>query len=538
MEAIARIGVRIRRWVPAILREGMDRHDQEQVNQDTFHLRDSLALLDSLGHHMAANQRVHETYQSATYDGLHLLSCMRLMMEVRHRSKLPVVIERALDVACPAIANSIRKELAIAKGVPNASTLSRNQMFLDAALLCMQRDIFRARPHLYYIMADSSPQCSYNFFLSHMLTIAEEDILIVFQLAQQLSTTRCLRVRGDMESDECGVSEEEAIVVLKRRHELTASLELLMQWVTNLPQCLGSGATSLSTKVRLILHGFWMFSTHPRLRTMINDIDNVVAFTTDMGTELGLAEFCAPCIRSVMPPWLFPGQQGHVVLEIDEGVENLDAADDDMADPVQGNRTVFSRSLLNAGVLHIFHNLSWKIDDAMPSFARWLDGLKALVTLLHYSENREKFMEQCVRGTPFDTAKSPLKTGLPTTTDWRWGSIVIVVTKVLPLRSVLQCTFDVGKMMRGHAANEPDEEAEGSSRERVGRLNLKLIGATVSSGWWWAFTTMIETLHKIIADFQCWCESCPCHYDVKYIKGEDLDCFVRVQRAAGAIQIF
>lgn len=531
MGAIVRIGDRLRRWAPAILRRAAYAHTAGDVVQDTMLLRDSLILLDALSRSLLDKRR-EGACQFAKFDGLHLLSCMRLMMDLRNRSKLPWAIERALDIAVPAMADSIRKELAHTRYAPSASTLSRNQCFLDAALLFLQKDAFRAQPHLFYIMADSSPQCSYNFFLSHMLTIAEPDILTVFKLAQELSACRYQRARIDFNCDEdVVVSEEEAIATLVRRHELSTALELLMVWVTNLPQCLGSGATSLSTKVRLIMHGFWMFSEHPRLRTMIGDLANVIAFTSDMGTELGLAEFQVPCIRAAMAPWMFPEQHGHPVLPVDEGLADANADDDADCDPMQ-ERPVFPRALVIPGVLHIFHNLSWKIDDSMPSFKKWLDGMKSVVTLMHYKQNREKFIDTCVRGSVFDTPRSPVNAGLPSTTDWRWGSIVHVVTMVLPLKNVLQGTFDVSAMTDKPLPVDQQYDAA-SSREREGKLNLHLIRDTVNSGWWWAFTHMIETLHKILADFQAWCEGCPCHYDVKHLKGEARAEFARLQREAG-----
>ena len=85
-----------------------------------------------------------------------------------------------------------------------------------------------------------------------------------------------------------------------------------------MPGCLGAGATGLPTKVRLILHVFWMMAKPPRLERMSSWLKQVVSFTTDTGVEIGLADFEAPSVRSVMPAWMFPSQHGLAVLPEDD----------------------------------------------------------------------------------------------------------------------------------------------------------------------------------------------------------------------------
>ena len=176
---------------------------------------------------------------------------------------------------------------------------------------------------------------------------------------------------------------------LRRRSELALELDSMMVWLTHLPLCLGAGATQLAVKVRLILHNLWMLSTEPRLQSLAEFVGNVVSFTTDLGTEAGIADFQAPSIRSTLPAWMFPDAHGHGFRAPDDEVEEgftdphrPSNADVD-ADHPQGDRYVFPRALVIGGVIHVCHNLSWKMDQAMSYFDRWLAGLKSIVTLLH-----------------------------------------------------------------------------------------------------------------------------------------------------------
>ena len=71
----------------------------------------------------------------------------------------------------------------------------------------------------------------------------------------------------------------------------------------NLPQFLASGATSLANKVRLLVFIMWMMSCPPRVQQVRLACANLICFTTDMGTELGLGDFEAT-FRSVLPEWI------------------------------------------------------------------------------------------------------------------------------------------------------------------------------------------------------------------------------------------
>ena len=308
-----------------------------------------------------------------------------------------------------------------------------------------------------------------------------------------------------------------------------------MLWITHPPQCLGVGATSLPTKVRLTLHIFWMLCVPPRLHNLMECLKNFVSFTTDLGTESGIASFEAPSVRSVMPTWMFPQPDRLQPVDEDAGGD-LDEA---MADAEAERKRVFENSMVVPGILHICHNLSAKVDKAMPYFDTFLNGLKAVVTLLHYKDNRQLFIEKCVRGTPFDTSgRSALNRGVPSTAEWRWGSIISILDRIVPLKALLRITFDATKMKAAAEAVEAKDPGDAEPKQKEGKLNLPLIQSTVRDGRWWGFAEMLQGLHGVIQAFGRWCESCPCHGFMGTWSKGDCQAFAELRRAAGLTDEF
>ena len=334
---------------------------------------------------------------------------------------------------------------------------------------------------------------------------------------------------------------------MREKAKLVETLAQDLCWVVNPVACLGLGATSVATKVRLVLHSLWMQMQPPRFPSLIEVLPRVVSVTTDMGTELGIADFVVPTIRSVLPRWMYPDQHQLVVMPTGDGMEEgcVDMEDPDSCDPaVEGEvKHVFPRGLLVAGVLHVIHNLSWRLGRAMSYFDEWLCGMKAIVTLLHYRDNRKLFAERCVSGSRFDRAgrHAGLNRGCPSAQEWRWSSIVLTLKSILPLEPLLTSCFDTHKMRpRDRDVGDNLDNDEAPARVKEGKLDLGLIQRTVRNGKWWAFAEMLCTIHKVLAQFQEWSESCPCHYHHLLLDKDekeelrDLEAEAGIAGAAGA----
>ena len=97
-----------------------------------------------------------------------LFACVRMMMHIRNRSVLPETIRLGIDALAPGLASSLRDNI---KYLPGSSTLSRSQCTVDVALMLRHQRMLSDHQHCFYLLADSSPQCQYNFFLCSSLVI-------------------------------------------------------------------------------------------------------------------------------------------------------------------------------------------------------------------------------------------------------------------------------------------------------------------------------------------------------------------------------
>ena len=291
----------------------------------------------------------------------------------------------------------------------------------------------------------------------------------------------------------------------------------MLETFTGIPQCLGSQHTSLVDKSKLVLLTLWMLcdpncDLERRLAAAEDLASKVVSFTTDFGTELGLSELTLPSFQSGLPPWLqdrFPNR--------DEGP----------------SRKIFPASLMAGGMLHIIHNLSFRMDESLQHFRFWLAQLQHLITLLHYRMNRERFLHACVRGTPYAEsamAKNLEKAAVPTIAQWRWNDLTKSVNAILPLEMLLRSTFRAD-LMRGEATADPDmnniqddslvalndqeQSDDPAAKARLGTLNLKQLDLAIRSPFFWNYCRMVQGLHNALSDLAMWAESCSCHFTPK-----------------------
>ena len=158
---------------------------------------------------------------------------------------------------------------------------------------------------LLYVWADSSPQLSYNFFLTTMLAIREDSLCGAATIANKLALTPYT----------ADLSDEEVEPVLKARAGMVKGLGDMITIINNMPQCLALGGSALAHKVRCLLHVFWMMSGPcPRMDRLMVLAQSVVSFTTDLGVESGMADAVSPSIKAALPPWIFPAAHGARVL--------------------------------------------------------------------------------------------------------------------------------------------------------------------------------------------------------------------------------
>ena len=122
---------------------------------------------------------------------------------------------------------------------------------------------------------------------------------------------------------------------------------------------------------------------------------------------------------------------------------NIDLDDDDEDDQ---STFVFPFAVLIAECLHIVDNLACEINNVLEDIEYFLKPFQMLATMLHDGQSRQRFFSACVARTEFARYQHLIK-GTPTTVHWRWGVIVQILHKFLPISWLLRATFNARKYM-------------------------------------------------------------------------------------------
>jgi hypothetical protein len=101
------------------------------------------------------------------------IACVRMMIYTRNRNVLPETIRLGLAAIAPGVAESLQKNI---DTLPGSSTLCRSQCTVDIALMLRHQRLLSQHAHCLYLLADSSPQCQYNFFMCSSLAIRTDCI--------------------------------------------------------------------------------------------------------------------------------------------------------------------------------------------------------------------------------------------------------------------------------------------------------------------------------------------------------------------------
>ena len=237
LASIAGIANHLRRWSQAILlpREG---EDEDHDNPDRMLLRNCVLQLDNLKWQqegrgaMERRPRGKERQLSSS----ELVNTIRLMMQLRDRSTLPFVIDRALEICMPTLSAECRLACGKLKA-PSKATLSKLQHVFDAALLLLQAETLEEACAL-YIWADSSPQATYDFLMTVVVAIRLDKLREAFELAKSLANAK---YSPDL-------PEETARQVLEERADLSRRLRVIMVFITLMPQCMGLGGRPCCTR--------------------------------------------------------------------------------------------------------------------------------------------------------------------------------------------------------------------------------------------------------------------------------------------------
>ena len=248
---------------------------------------------------------------------LKMIQSLRMAFDLRDRSNMKRVLKRCVDLMTPSTLRSVllKRLETFSVRVMSASSVSRHQVYLDCAMMLLQRERRASLPEIYAWQVDSSPQLGRDFLLIRSTSVPGRSLhefdmklrrlicLELSRLGQQGRSAIADRASDGPGSDgECMHTDEKQD---SARADLIQDLRDLISLHIFPPVGLGAGATSLAHKVSAFCYSLFM-ETGSRA-ALCQVLDSTFAFVTDMGTECGLADFMCEDLSSILPEWLDAG---------------------------------------------------------------------------------------------------------------------------------------------------------------------------------------------------------------------------------------
>lgn len=316
------------------------------------------ALKVNLGHEepSARGANVH-----SRYSGHALLSVVLAGRELKNPAALTTDMLRKLTHMLPAALRSLVGE-AIRNNVIKLPVWdSRLILVVDSALMLFRRRR-SATPAARYLFADSSPQAGHDWLITRVRSIEADRIACVFEAMSAL-TCDMAAMQSEVAPlvEEGGELDEPALPFESLdRASLYQLLHDSVSLATLPPMSLGLGRTSLVEKVMALLYAVFL---EVSFNNLFGYLESCISITTDMGVELGIGDFMAGRLTSMLPPFVLDA-----LIEDDTGAEL----------PQRCEEFLFSRVLTVSGVLHIFSNAS---KDLYRCLECWEDVYASLKVL-------------------------------------------------------------------------------------------------------------------------------------------------------------
>ena len=470
---------RVRSWAPLVLQGTQDEDEKATARLE---LADTLQWVQSLQASLQSQARPHE------YPSHILIASVFLTFLLGSRKHVAEAVPLALKVALPGLD---LEELVRHLQIPRTTTVARAATYLDFAFVLYMRDKMKQCPPVLYAWADSSPQSGREWFMSMRAECSRDSLLEIFRAVNSL-------IRGRSDLQDHAEAEEVDLDELVRCNEL---MQRSLAHHKQLPVAMGSGRTKLEDKTACLLHTLGLESES---RTaLFSHLQNVVSWTSDMGTEVQLPQFQALDLQGLLPGWL----HGEVLASSDVEQLGSDAEGPDRqpdvpvpaapsAEPEQ-LQALMPNCLIIPGCLHIFHNLSADVHHKMEWWDPFWEQLKDVACLLAERHLRERFINYCLRGTASAQYEPDFHaTGVSKLYEKRWQNVISCLDNLLPLFEPLRQAWDLQTFLANSGIDSKVPEG---------------VQAALSSPLFCRYVYMVYGVHKVMSNFEFWLESCPCH---------------------------
>eukprot|EP00959_Pyramimonas_sp_CCMP1952_P215683 4511592-Pyramimonas_sp.AAC.1 len=212
-----------------------------------------------------------------------------------------------------------------------------------------------------------------------------------------------------------------------------------------------------------------------------------VSMTTDLGTEVGMAQFYQQSLDSLLPDWM------RDVMERD--VESEGADDRDLN--VEGSW--MPKGMVIPGMLHVMSNLSKEVGLHLRGWDDFWKQLSNIEELLCKQDNKDKFIRELLLPSPLAQRSDDFEHSFTAMYDKRWG---VVVNFMVELRKVLHTI---------RAVWNERVWLESRNREDSTTFNPSLLTSTLGSSKFYGYFNMQLSVHYTLKRLTSWLEGCDCH---------------------------
>ena len=535
-----RLSHRFRETATLALQSNMDEDDRASLHQE---IESDIVFLSQLAASMLPCmwERCAWIHESTPGRFVHphvtLVHVALASMKLKYIYNMRKVFIHAIKVCSPPLL--VQPMLAQMKSrLPSEGSVRKSRFWMDVAFSVHMREETAVAKFI-WIWADSSPQGAANWLLTkmHILEVSSDDDLLALSDAIDVLSTRTPVDEEDEEEeassgsfsggasvgsptdieDDCGgvrvLSVDPAPLSTGGRERLSSrQVSKLTRRICSsfsyhcLPvAALGSGAEKLENKVHAIVHQ-QSLESHD-MESCEKQLSACISFTTDMGTELGLAD----TIKGDFGHWLDSSLRPDSDIEGDLGGVDLDTG------PELNSKFLFGHAIPVSGCLHILNNATGKLltSEHLQHWDKWKEQLDGIGTLLARKHAKDRFTKMCLKN--LNASEHLVKQfdrefSMPA--EWRWGTLFTVLLWLIPLSSILIGWWDGKLYLNGAKAASVAKgnwvSADGKKSECSG-VDVHEITKIVQSKLFWAYAKMLLCIEVVLHRSILWMESCPCH---------------------------
>ena len=416
--------------------------------------------------------------------------------------------------------------------LPKPTTVKRHMVTLEVACLLYEQELDRREAAMHpderplrFGLSDASPAWGLEWLWNeHYYIPGGADLLSL--LDDALAFIGGMREWLSLEHEDGDLQEVEKVP--QHLRDLIRRIAPKVGVHIHTPVVVASGFLSLVHKLAATVQAFALGRC--TLSRLPDYMDTFVAWTTDMGTEFGFAEFRTDDVFSLLPPWVNTAGAAADDVDMEEvagGDVDSDVNDmEDMGAPGRAGEGaaaaaaasgvdgfVFRHALTIPGLLHIVHNVCKDMGAMYPGWsALWLQ-LKSCEALLTDKGRRRRFAKTCLDDTTHANfaVRAAFDSFSNTLYEKRWGCVISFVTALLPLMGFLRRAWSEEKY--AHNVDGGDAARTASAADAGGYLEFDrgLFTRTVRSNSFLLELKLLLMIQGVAQGLANWGEVCPCH---------------------------